>query len=48
MPMLRMIRHLIFYQANQCSITRLDTIPSGVAKKCVGADPGVNHCVENR
>jgi hypothetical protein len=25
----------------------LDTCPSGVAKKCVGADPGNNHCVEN-
>jgi hypothetical protein len=23
-------------------------VPSGVAKKCVGADPGANHCVENR
>jgi hypothetical protein len=22
--------------------------PSGVTKKCVGADPGANHCVENR
>jgi hypothetical protein len=22
--------------------------PSGVAKKCVGADPGTNHCIENR
>jgi hypothetical protein len=22
--------------------------PSGVAKKCVGADPGTNHYVENR
>jgi hypothetical protein len=22
--------------------------PSGVAKKCVGADPGANHYVENR
>jgi hypothetical protein len=22
--------------------------PSGVAKKCVGADPGANHCCENR
>jgi hypothetical protein len=23
-------------------------LPSRVAKKCVGADPGANHCVENR
>jgi hypothetical protein len=23
-------------------------IPSGVAKKCIGADPGANHYVENR
>jgi hypothetical protein len=23
-------------------------VPSGVTKKCVGADPGANHCVENR
>jgi hypothetical protein len=23
-------------------------VPSRVAKKCVGADPGANHCAENR
>jgi hypothetical protein len=23
-------------------------VPSGVTKKCVDADPGANHCVENR